>query len=332
MNSRNTRQVASDAIHVAVDGFTSMISDYQRIKDQRSELYQREDLYLPTQNERPRSISPLPVHHHIPASQSPIYHRCISQQDLRLILDHIDLYLQDISFVERKRAQLIEREVARAEQMIGTALFQDWMLSTGFNKLLIHWNRCLPRIFADISPFSALSITLMRIFRSASRFISILWVCGCHIDTGGQGTRTGGRSMLSSFIDQLLRQFPFDMQCLHQQTDVVNLQSVPLPELVNLFRWLISAITPDLTIVFIIDGAFLYERDEFEQEALLVFRELFQLPYHTAATIKVLFMSSPGTSIIRRAFEVEDKILSVEGLPLLGSISSEDRVTRGLSA
>ena len=85
-----------------------------------------------------------------------------------------------------------------------------------------------------------------------------------------------------------------------------------------------------VTLVFIIDGVILYERDD--MEALDVFLCLVRLVADSSvrAAIKLLLTSTPGTDTVRAAFEEEDLILRMDGLPRLVWAPSADRMAREL--
>jgi hypothetical protein len=230
-----------------------------------------------------------------------------------------------------KKEQLSGKDKARAEQIIHTQLFQNWIVSASSSKLLVHWDFHLPKTIADVSPLSVFCMTLAQSLRTKDRFMSALWFCGCHIDESEPGARTGGHAMLLSLIDQLLRQFQFDTRPLYNYIDLGSLQEGGLEVHIELLSWLVRQLPLQITLFIIIDGAVLFEREQFEDEALAVFASLLRLVADTGvmASIKLLFTSTPGTDIIREAFEQEDLILSVDKLPC-PAMGSEERMVREL--
>ncbi|KAF7556378.1 hypothetical protein G7Z17_g1417 [Cylindrodendrum hubeiense] len=141
----------------------------------------------------------------------------------------------------------------------------------------------------------------------------------------------GGRSMIASLIDQLLRQCEFDTRSLAM--DGINferLQLGDLEELIRLLEWLVRRLPETITFVCLIDGVILYERDE--MEALEALAGLIRLANdeNLRAAVKLLFTSTPGTDIVRSAFEEEYLILNVDGLPKLVWAPSDERVSREL--
>lgn len=134
--------------------------------------------------------------------------------------------------------------------------------------------------------------------------------------------------MLASLIDQLLRKHAFGVR-----VGGINIEGIKLwdkRELIGLFVSLVQQVPETVTLVFIIDGVILYERDE--MEALDVFWCLVRLVADSSvrAAIKLLLTSTPGTDTVRAAFEQEDLILRVDGLPRLVWAPSADRMAREL--
>lgn len=134
--------------------------------------------------------------------------------------------------------------------------------------------------------------------------------------------------MLASLIDQLLRKIAFGVR-----VGGINIEGIKLwdkRELIGLFVSLVQQVPETVTLVFIIDGVILYERDE--MEALDVFLCLVRLVADSSvrAAIKLLLTSTPGTDTVRAAFEQEDLILRVDGLPRLVWAPSADRMAREL--
>jgi len=256
----------------------------------------------------------------------------ISPEGLRRMLDMPDLDLADLAFVEDKKGQLPEGERAQAEQIINTQLFQSWVVSTSSSKLLVHWDFSPPQTIADVSPLSVFCAAMAKALRAKERFVSALWFCGQHIDPAEAGARVGGRAMLNSLIDQLLRQHVFDTRPMYSHVDLAALQAGKLDALIQLLGWLVRQLPETTTLFCIIDGAYLFERGEFQREALPVFLSLIRLVEDRSipATIKLLLASTPGTDIVRGGFEEEDLILNVNGLPQLGWAPSDERMIREL--
>jgi hypothetical protein len=162
--------------------------------------------------------------------------------------------------------------------------------------------------------------------------MSVIWFCGRHVDASESGGYVGGRAMLASFIDQLLRQYEFDMRPLHHDVDLASLHGGDLDMLTKLLGWLVRQLPESTTVFFLVDGVALFERDEFEGEALPVLSSLLSLvgDKSVTTTVKLLFASTPATDIVRGAFEAEDLILDVQALPILTRPMSDERFGREL--
>ncbi|KAJ3548882.1 hypothetical protein NM208_g781 [Fusarium decemcellulare] len=335
MYSQETQRLYKELLPIVVRGYNSihdLLSEHLEKKDRELERARQENLYLRVENGILRATSPLPQIQSTPAPPQPVMGWYISQDTLKQLLGHDNIDLTDMEFVVSKKGQFPEKQRVRTEQIINTQLFQSWMVSPHSAKLLIHWDTHPPKTIAGISPLSVFAMTITHVLRSKDRFISALWICGCHADITQPGAGIGGGAMVTSFINQLLRQHIFDTRLLHEDVDVASLQEGDIDEFIKLLEWLVHRLPPEITVIFIADGVVLYERPEFEADALRVFSRLLMLSGDTSvsATVKVLFVSTPATDFIRGAFEKEDLIITVDGLPQLAWAASEERVTREL--
>jgi hypothetical protein len=84
--------------------------------------------------------------------------------------------------------------------------------------------------------------------------------------------------------------------------------------------------------VFLIDEAYIYERDEFKEESLAVFNELVMVVADPdiSAAIKLLFTSTRRAGCLREIFQREDEdlILNVETTAHQRGMPSEKRMRR----
>ncbi|KAH7309740.1 hypothetical protein B0I35DRAFT_453382 [Stachybotrys elegans] len=255
----------------------------------------------------------------------------ISTGALRLVFNMPNLDLADLAFVVNNKRQLAERERAQAEQIIDTQLFQRWILSASSAKLLVHWDFILPQTFANVSPLSGFCATMTQVLRAKERCVVAVWFCGRHTGLSEAGGRISG-FMLTSLIDQLLRQHTFDPRLMYTNDNITAMQTGDLEVLTHLLGWLVRQLPEAKTLFFIIDGVYLLERDECKDEALHVLTTLLCLANDrsVSTTIKVLFTSTPGTDDVREAFEDEDLILNVHTLPQLGWPPNDERMIREL--
>lgn len=235
----------------------------------------------------------------------------------------------DESFALSKASDFPSTERTHAQQIVGNQLFQEWISSPRSAKLLVHWDGRLPRRIANLSPLSLFCVSISQMLRDHPRFIPLIWLCGLHLDP--DESSVGGNSMLSSFVDQLLRQHEFDLSSMTTTgaVDVNLLQSGDDKELFRLLYFLILQIPDTITLVVFIDNVVFYEREEMNAfDALIGLLELVneRLP----AVVKLLFTSTPGTTEARGAFEDEGLILNVDTLPSLVWAPSDERVAREL--
>lgn len=246
----------------------------------------------------------------------------------------MEVDLADIASVLDIADALPWRQRAQVEQLIQTPKFRHWIMSPSSTKLLVHWDRRPPHQIANVSPLSAFVASLVQMLRrDDTRFISAVWFCALHTHSGSASP--GGKEMVASILDQILRQHRFDLSgspIESGQIDVQALQSRDISASLIILEWLIRQLPETVTLVFLVDGVAVYEQDE--HQALDVFATLIRLVGDRTirAAVKVMFTSTPGTDIVRAAFEGEDLIVNVEVLPQLGWAPSDERVARELGS
>ncbi|GJD00423.1 hypothetical protein ColKHC_09248 [Colletotrichum higginsianum] len=197
-------------------------------------------------------------------------------------------------------------------------------------KLLIHWDRKPPRQVANLSPLSLFCVSMAEMLYGHQRFIPLLWLCGRHISPGDRFS--GGRSMLASLADQLLRQHEFDVRSIMTAgaVDLSRLQAGDEKETLRLLYALICHIPEAITPVFLVDNVIFYEREEMEADLALSSLLKLVVDGNLRAAVKVLFTSTPGTRHIRGAFDDDNLILEVDTLPKTVGSPSDERVSREL--
>jgi hypothetical protein len=263
--------------------------------------------------------------------QAPSPSYSVDQSTIRQLLGFNDTDLRDILFINDKKSRIPEVQRAQAERIVSSTLFQQWIVSTSSSKLLVQWNSQATETIAGISALTVFCTAMVQALRSQNRFISALWSCGLHCDRNDAGDCVGARVMLASLVDQILRQHLFYTGNLHNEINLHILEgSQSLEELLNLLGWLIRQLPRTSTLFFIIDGVYLYEREEFWTDARDAFLGILRLMNDTSvsATVKIFFASAHGTTIVRSAFEAEGLILSVDELPKLGWAPSDERLVR----
>jgi hypothetical protein len=333
--AQGTVQIDSkvDMVVQGTNSIEKLLNDLVNQTDRKIEALRQENDYLRIENGILRSTSPIQPSMWLPPPQlnkGPVPSWYVNQGTLRNMIDAVDVDLVDLTFVQDRKEQLASRDRSRAEQITNTPLFRNWIVSPLSAKLLIHWDSRLPKVVAEVSPLTVFCTTLARSLRSKARFISALWFCGQHINANEHGARSGGQTMVSSLLDQLLRQWEFNTEPLHNHIDFKSLRKGDIETLTGLLGVLLRQIPPEMVLFLIIDGAVLFERDEVE-DALPVFSSLIQLVADNTvgASVKLLITSTPGTNIIRGPFETEDLILNVDRLPVL-AVASEERMVREL--
>ncbi|KAJ0164049.1 hypothetical protein CTA2_1862 [Colletotrichum tanaceti] len=267
-----------------------------------------------------------------PQPSQPVLDWPVTQDDLRQILSSGDIDLVDASFAASRTPDFPSRERAQAQQIVGNHLFRAWMMSPRSAKFLIHWDRNPPRQVANLSPLSLFCVSMAEMLYGHRRFIPLLWLCGRHVSLGDRFS--GGRSMLASLADQLLRQHEFDVRSVMTTgaVDLGRLQAGDEKEILRLLYVLICHIPEAITPVFLVDNVILYEREEMEADLALSSLLRLVVDGNLRAAVKVLFTSTPGTRHVRGAFDDDNLnlILEVDTLPKMAWSPSDERVSREL--
>ncbi|KAH8746441.1 hypothetical protein F5882DRAFT_471415 [Hyaloscypha sp. PMI_1271] len=301
---------------------------------------------------------PTPLPHPQPHPQG----LCLTKEGLFILLNISDIDIVDLQQIaENKELLATPEDRARSEQIVQNQLFKTWIVSPISARLLVHGD------FGGQQRTSALSLfctTLTHVFRSKSRFVSLVWFCGRHLGSNvsgdsddsdryssdgydsddSEGSYSGPclrmiRKMTKSFIAQLLHQYDFPVLSLNPPTtDLASLQNGDVEELCTLFRWLVRQLPEDVTFFCLVDGIAYYEREEFEDPMLEVLESILALTVddNVRAAVKLFVTSPRPTDTVRAGFEDEDDkedfILSMKGLPRLGWAPSEARLQRELGS
>lgn len=118
----------------------------------------------------------------------------------------------------------------------------------------------------------------------------------------------------------------------HQEAHADANPNQIVDQLLKVLEHLVCQLPETATVFIVIDGIALYEREEFEAAgALRAFSGLLRLvgDHIATAAVKLLFASTPGTEVVRAAFEDEDLILEMDGLSrLVSGELSEERMAR----
>lgn len=226
---------------------------------------------------------------------------------------------------------------AAVKQVVDAAQFKEWMLydkhwtySDGkgvrcnrkldtprpTTKLLVHGGYDTN---SELSPLSALCESLFHELRDHENLVLLPFYCGYQID---QYWNKGPTAIIRVFIAQLLRQ---NSSCADefskfagwlnmigglvdrirpgkqsQRISMRDVESGDIKALCNLFGYLVRQLPSTVTVVCIIDGVGLYEREEYEDDMVEILRFIVQLAEDEEqvvdATVK-LFVTSPQPTL-----------------------------------
>lgn len=227
----------------------------------------------------------------------------IEEIDLNAILENDE---QSIPFREKRKADLI----------VSTKQFHDWMVTNQSSELLVHGE--FRRTRSAYEPVSALSVfcaTLTQTFRRAGQQqIALVFFCGNHVERDDQ--HRGPGAMICSFIAQLVKLWSFEATNLGgsgdhplSQVDVeTTISGGRLPKLCELFGHLVRLLPEQATVFCIIEGISHYETDDFEEGLLEVLGFLLGLARtrDMAATIKFLATSPTTSDLVQNRFSDDD--------------------------
>jgi len=300
---------------------TGLCSQTAQLKAATNEI-----VHLKVENGIYRASSPLPQIVAPPAQVSPPVMQWCTQELLWRLLAIPSLDVEDLRHVAERKERIPARDRARAEHIAQSTAFGAWAVSPASSKLLVHGDFKPPQ---DTSALSLFCATLLRSLRDRPRFLSVVWFCGRHADPGA--AFSSAAAMLRSLAEQLLRQHSFDTRGLHFAVHLSRVQEGNVAELCTLFCWLVRQLPEHLTLFCLVDGVALYEREDFEGALDALASVLSLVPdRRVGAGVKVLFTSPWGTDVVREAFEEDDLILSLKGVPRLAGPPSESRLEREL--
>ncbi|KAL1879875.1 hypothetical protein Daus18300_001714 [Diaporthe australafricana] len=226
----------------------------------------------------------------------------IEEVDLNAILESEE---QSIPFREKRKADLI----------VSTKQFNDWMVTCKSSELLVHGEfRRSQSASGPVSALSTFCATLAKTFRKAGQQqIALVFFCGGHIERDDQ--HRGPGAMICSFIAQLATLWPLGNMIQESQFNPVSdldfealVKHENLPKLCELFGRLVQLLPKQVTLTCILDGVSHYETDEFEEDLLVVLRFLLSLARNRdmAVTVKVLATSPTTTDLVQDQFRDDD--------------------------
>ena len=231
---------------------------------------------------------------------------------------------------ERRQVWVPSKEQARAEQLIRSIQFKDWMVTGTSSQLLVHGEYEGQRSVSGLSLFC--SSLVQSLEARAPRCIPLIFFCGLHTDHFTD-RHTGGRAIIQNFICQLLCQFDFDTRLLAgEKLDEHRIRVGNVDELCKLFRWLVSQLPRSVVLFCLLDGVGYYERPEFEHDMGFVVEKLLRISAEEKiqAGVKILLTSSGRTSYIRQPFP-DELVLSMESMGRADMVPSKSRLERELN-
>ncbi|KAL6804885.1 hypothetical protein GGI42DRAFT_342246 [Trichoderma sp. SZMC 28013] len=294
--------------HTMLNAMLSMMNDYDKKQSTELTRVREKNVYLHAEIEILRSRSPSPNALISMQQQDEIYTPHLDNEELQDLLqaEHKDA---DLQFITKRKAHLHADELSRAEQLVNDRKYRTWFMSLQSEKLLILWNQRQPKTHAGISPISVFCASLEPIFNSHSRFICLTWFCGLHSRHGNDEARV----MLADLIVQLCQQHHFDFGREYDDTDKDLVRERDPRELFLLLYRLMLSLPMEITVIILVDEAYVYERDGF-QDGLNIFNELLQLVTNEAiqSVIKLLFTSTRKVEFLNEEFKQGGLTLHVE--------------------
>ena len=244
-------------------------------------------------------------------------------EPLRVLLDIPDLDDRDLAYVEEQKYWIATKYGSRAEQVLDTPQFHDWLVAAEPRELLVHGD-FRPTEAHHVSGLSLVCATLARTLRARPRYLALVFFCGLHEGDDEDGP-WGPDALVRSFAAQLLRQHPLAAT----EAELALARTGDLGDACRLFVSLARRVPADVTLVCIVDGIIHFEIDRFEDGMLEVLRCLLRLVRDESpdsARVKVLVTSATPTDSVQREFlryyddddEGDSRLIAMEGLPVAG--------------
>lgn len=256
----------------------------------------------------------------------------------------------DLDYVTENASSVPFEERDRAEQVVDTNQFRQWMLSDkrwtysdhqrirdgpnqdrpkGTMKLLVHGDFD-SRV--NISAFSGLCTSLTPILRGRPGFIRLVFFCGCHLE---RDEHPGPLTMIRSLIGQLLQQYPSCPSTLGQEVAIHRVRDGDIQELCKLFGSLARQVPSTTKIFCMIGGIDLYESQQYGKSMDEVLCSILELEEDEEqglqAPMKLLLTSSQPTRSVRQVFEVGISLLTMASIPTGGQGPNSTRIHRQMS-
>lgn len=269
------------------------------------------------------------------SSPAPSYNTGYPQQwyidppNLLSWIDIPDLTSEDLEYIEERRRILVPaHERARAEQLIQVGRVKQWIASPTSCQLLVHGNYESKRVVSGLSLFC--TSLFLSLAEKAPQIIRLAFFCGLHTDSSTDEF-TGGRTIIASFIYQLLCQFNFEGSVPGDEIVRELVERWDLQELCRLFEWLVNLLPKHIVVFCLIDGILYYEREEFVEDMGYILVTILRISNDelTKAALKILITSPTKTLDVRKPFP-DELIVSMDAVTVPSSIPSTSRLERAL--
>lgn len=238
----------------------------------------------------------------------------------------------DVEEIARKSYLIHADHRGKAEQLVVTWSFKEFIMVPASSKLLVHGD--FYEGMHQISALSSVCWTLKNSLDGMAGFKTLVFFCGCHIDPGSNERTTGGQGLIRSLLAQLLRQYEFDTRVLHEQVNLDQVAAGDLEGLCHLFVWLACHLPQKTTLVCLIDGISYFERQEHAGGMNFVLCSLLDLTRDARmrGVFKILITSPVPTGIVRHhpAFQNGLDTVSIASFPKPDWGASSHRVARQL--
>ncbi|KAK0371278.1 hypothetical protein CLIM01_11359 [Colletotrichum limetticola] len=257
-----------------------------------------------------RTPSPLPK----PFEEQPLW----LPQSIRVRLRIPDIDEEDLRHVAESTELILHEDKGKAQQVLETSQFRNWMASNHSAKLLIHGNSTSSMNVSALSVFCTLLTHTFRAYGNG--FIGLVFFCGRHL---AWNQHQGSLVMVQSLITQVLREFSFHHVSPEPGIYLEDVESEDVNVLCDIFTFLIRQLPAKMMVFCLVDGICLYETEEYLHGMDVVILSLVKLVEECESggrpSFKLLVTSPQPTIEVRQVFdEDQDSLLHMQGLPLSG--------------
>lgn len=219
----------------------------------------------------------------------------------------------DMRYVIYHAERMLHEDHGRAQQVMGTELFHNWITAPDSTRLLIHGDF---EHTQDISPFSILVTVLTLNLRSSGHYIGLVFFCGRHLVWDDD---QGPQAMIRSLIAQLLRQLPPQPVHLDSQISTQDIENGNIETLCRLFAYLLRQIPHGMPVMCLIDGLNTFEADPYfegMETVILSLTDLVDEDQDMRNRFKLLLICPSPTVEVRKVFD-PDLLIHMESIPRL---------------